>query len=174
MLRRTAAQWCRFNYGRTFGEWCYRDIVPRVFAEELIGDGDPDHLVEYKIFCFAGEPRFIKVIRGMKGTPRSYYADLDGRDLGISDGQAPLPRAERTLPEDVPEMIALSRLLAADFDLIRVDLYHTGHRIYVGELTNYPQAGIIPFHPPGTDRALGRYWHRRDMPYLPFGPGPAD
>jgi hypothetical protein len=167
-LRELAAGWFEINYGRTYGEWCYRDIKPRVFAEEMIGDGNADHLVDYKIFCFSGQPRFLKIIKGMKGAAKSYYADLQCRDLHISDGQQPLEAEYQQAPRNFDLMLELAARISSGFDMVRVDMYNLNGCIYVGELTNYPQAGIIPFRPTGADAELGRYWDRSTMKYLPF------
>jgi hypothetical protein len=167
-LRRTVAPWFRFNYGRSFGEWCYRDIEPMVFAEEMLGNGDPDALVDYKVFCFQGQPRFLKVIRGMQGATRSFYADLAYRDLQIRDGQPPLEARFQTPPPNFGAMLELAQRIASEFEMIRVDMYNVDGRIYVGELTNYPQAGIARFHPADADGRLGAYWDRAGMSYLPL------
>jgi hypothetical protein len=167
-IRKLAATWFAINYGRTYGEWCYRDIEPRVFAEEMIGDGNADDLVDYKIFCFSGQPRFLKIIKGMKGATRSYYADLKCRDMYISDGQPSLEADLQRPPTNFDLMLSLARSVSAGFDMLRVDMYNVNGRIYVGELTNYPQAGIIPFRPAQADAELGRYWDRATMKYLPF------
>ena len=45
-LRELATTWCKLDHGRNHGESCYRDIGSRVFAEESIGNGDPDDLFE--------------------------------------------------------------------------------------------------------------------------------
>lgn len=169
-LRAAVARWLAFDYGRVHGEWCYRGISPRAFAEELLGDGDADALVDYKFFCFAGEPRFIKVIKGMKGATRSFYADLAFEDLHVRDGQRPLEAAEQRMPPRFDEMLALARRLADGFEMIRVDLFNIEGRIVVGELTNYPQAAAARLRPDGMDLMLGRHWNRATMRYLPFAP----
>jgi hypothetical protein len=171
-LRELAATWCKLNYGRTYGEWCYRDIKPRVFAEELIGNGDPNELIEYEIFCFSGQPRFIRIIKGVKGTTKkSYYANLQCKDLHISDGE-PSPLETETEYQQAPPnfelMLDLAGRISSDFDMVRVDMHNLNGTIYVGELTNYHTGGIIPFRPKGADMELGRNWERSTMKYLPF------
>lgn len=167
-LRKLAAEWLKVNYGRKYGEWCYRDIKPVVLAEELLGGGDPDKLIDYKVFCFSGQPRFLKIIKGMKGRTKSYYANLQCEDLDISDGQERLEIAYHQAPPNFDLMLELARRLSLDFDMVRVDMYNLNGNIYVGELTNYPQAGGARFYPEGADVELGRFWDRSTMSYLPF------
>lgn len=71
------------------------------------------------------------------------------------------------MPPNFGDMLDIARRLAADFEVVRVDMYNVDGRIYVGELTNYPQAGIAPFEPTGTDPQL-RYRDRSKMTYLPL------
>jgi hypothetical protein len=165
-LRRLVRGWLESNYGATRGEWCYRGIQPRAFAEEMLGDGDAEALVDYKLFCFEGVPRFIKIIKGMKGTTRSLHATLDFADMRISDGQLPL--TAQTAPPGFDEMLRVASELSAGFDMLRVDMFNVDGRIYVGELTNYPQAGIGQYRPQRADGLLGEFWDRRSMRYLPL------
>jgi hypothetical protein len=52
----------------------------------------------------------------------------------------------------------LAERLAAGFDFIRVDLFNLPTGIVVGELTNYPAAGLLVFDRPEWDRTLGDLW----------------
>jgi len=170
-VRELAMTWCKLNYGRTYGEWCYRDIEPLVFAEELIGNGNPDDLFEYEISCFLGQPRFLRVIKGVKGNKKCYYANLQCQDLHILDGETPSLATEtgyQQAPTNFELMLDLAGRISSDFDMVRVDIYNLNGTIYIGELTNYHHGGIIPFHPKGADMDLGRYWERSTMTYLPF------
>jgi len=58
-------------------------------------------------------------------------------------------------PEIWPTMIELAERLAAPFDLLRVDFYWVGGKLYFGELTLHPGGGWARFTPPEYDRILG-------------------
>lgn len=166
-IKAAAARWLKENYGSNYGEWCYSNIKPKLFAEEMIGSDDHDELIDYKIFCFSGEPRFLKIIKGMKGDTKSYYADLNFKKLPISDGQKSLEVELQTAPANSSKMFELARKLSVGFDMIRIDMYNIDGRIYIGELTNYPQAGAVKISPKQGDIDLGRFWTRESMSYLP-------
>ena len=51
--------------------------------------------------------------------------------------------------------------LGRGLDFVRVDLYDTGDRVLVGELTPYPAAGDERFEPQSLDAWLGRMWPSR-------------
>jgi hypothetical protein len=167
-LRELAATWCKIDYGRTHGEWCYRGIKPRLYAEELVGTEDPDALMDYKFYCFAGQPRFLNILRGGKGKTRSYYANLECKDLQISDGRPALETEYQRAPPNFELMLDFASRISSDFDMVRIDMYNLNGTVYVGELTNYPRAGMAVYGPKGADLELGRYWERSSMTYLPF------
>jgi hypothetical protein len=56
-------------------------------------------------------------------------------------------------------MIASARELGRGWDFIRADFYDTGERLYFGELTPCPGAGLDRFRPKEFDRYLGERWN---------------
>ena len=48
------------NY-RGLREWVYRDIKPRIIAEEMLEDETGHELQDYKFWCFNGTPRLMYV-----------------------------------------------------------------------------------------------------------------
>ena len=41
-------------------------------------------------------------------------------------------------------MLEISKILSADFDFVRVDLYDINGKVYFGELTFSPASGVLP------------------------------
>jgi hypothetical protein len=166
-LRKTCAQWLGVNFGDATSEWAYKAIRPRVFAEEWIGPSNVDDIVDYKIFCFDGEPKALKVLVGLGSGLRGTYYDFDFNNIGRNAGQDPAPEPV-VKPPNFHQMLDLSRALSRGLDFVRVDMYNVDGRIYVGELTNYPLSGVVPFVPYSLDEQLGAYWKRSSMTYLPL------
>jgi hypothetical protein len=54
--------------------------------------------------------------------------------------------------------LALSKTLASDFDYVRVDWYIDGDRIYFGELTFTPGAGLVTGLDRGLNQMMGDMW----------------
>jgi hypothetical protein len=52
----------------------------------------------------------------------------------------------------------IARILSAGFPFIRVDLYSVKGRIYFGELTFYPDNGLVPFSPDSYNRFFGDFF----------------
>ena len=51
-------------------------------------------------------------------------------------------------------MIEIAKILSADFDFVRVDLYEHNDKVYFGELTFSPWGGIMYSY---TDDAIKEY-----------------
>lgn len=148
---------CRPSKSRTDGrEWAYYGLQPQIVAEELlINETDPQAGIDdYKILCYAGEPRFIIVDSKRFTNHKRNFFDSQWHDLHISSDKEqdtkPIPK-----PANLEEMLAIARRLAAGFPHVRVDLYSCHNQIYFGELTFYPWSGYVVFEPDQADYLLG-------------------
>lgn len=162
-LEALARAWLSRNYGVERGEWAYRDIRPRVLFEELLESGGRPPS-DYRIYCFAGEPRFVRVTRDFGAHPTGTFYDTDFRPLPVTlvgSIHRPSPSGVGPPPPNFDRMLDIARALADDVDFVRVDLYNLDGRVIFGELTNYPQAGTRTFDPPAWDLTFGSYWPRR-------------
>jgi hypothetical protein len=56
------------------------------------------------------------------------------------------------------EMIMIASRLSSAFDFVRVDLYNVRGKIYFGELTFTPVAGLLKLKPESWDAILGERW----------------
>jgi hypothetical protein len=167
VIARVCRKWLMTNYGRLNAEWAYQSIHPRIFAEEYL-KSDGIGLLEYKIFCFDGEPRFLKVIIRRPSGVKSRFFDLDWNTFDVTEASPNFPRDLISRPENLGEMLEVARLLSAGFDFLRVDLYNVDKKIVFGELTNYHNAGLCRFSPLEYNYIFGSYWDRHSMLYLPI------
>jgi hypothetical protein len=165
-LRNACRGWLACNFGEQQSEWAYKAIPPRILAEEWIGPPRREEVTDYKFFCFDGEPRIFKIAGWGRQGRRGMHYDLDLNELGITAGEERLS-GPAVRPLNFDKMLALSRTLSSGLDFLRVDMYNVDGRIYIGELTNYPQAGILPYIPYSLDE-LGGCWKLESMTYLPF------
>lgn len=146
----------QFNLYLYTREWGYKNIEPKIICEEYIADNgrSPD---DYKIFCFNGEPRIIKV-----DSDRFNYHKINFFDLGwnvLPFGLKDYPRSKENIekPNNLSKMIEYSRILSKDFLFVRVDFYNIKNRIYFGELTFTPGNGMHAYDPEEYDVILGSY-----------------
>ena len=155
----------KLNYYWMYGEWAYRDVRPRVFAEEyLAGEGGsaPD---DYRFFVFDGKCELVLVVAGDPTGSRTgsfFRPDWTGLDAVPIHLRRASSRPER--PRELPEMLQIANRIGRDCDFLRVDLILSGGRILVGELTNYPNAGRVGYRPADFDRWLGDFWTGAEGP----------
>lgn len=152
-----------FGIGR---EYQYKNIVPRIICEQYIADGDFVPM-DYKIYCFNGEPDAILVCKdrfsnGSHGA-RYFFFDQDWNFLRYNKDEENAVAPEIEKPKHLDQMLELARKLSADFVFARIDLYNIRGKIYFGEITLSPNSGFdadISFE---TDKYFGEklqipYW----------------
>lgn len=138
-------------------EWAYKNVKPRIIAEEFMVDDSGIGLKDYKFFCFNGEMKsmFIATDRGVEGTDVKFdFFDKEFNHLPFRHGHE---NAEITpkKPKGYEEMIAISEKLSEGLRHVRVDLYNINGKIYFGELTFYHHCGFVPFDPEEWDYTFG-------------------
>lgn len=151
------------NYFWTGREWPYKNVKPRIIAEEYLSFLGTNDLVEFKIFCFNGEPKLILVCKGEghgAGRTNDFY-DLDFNHIPVRVTN-PNAKEKCEKPEEYEELLTLSRALAKDTYQLRVDFYILDHKIYFGELTFFHDSGYCQFNPKEWDKRFG------DMIELPI------
>ena len=147
------------NYYKYNKEYPYKDLSPRIIAEEYMEDESGYELKDYKFFCFDGEPKYLFVAtdRQKKGEDTKFdFFDLDWNHLPITNGHPnnPLPIDK---PQNFNEMIEIARKLSVGKTHVRVDLYKIRGKIYFGELTFFHWSGMVAYNPREWDYKFGEY-----------------
>jgi hypothetical protein len=151
-----ARRWMAYRYWRKNGEWCYRDVRPRLIIEEFLDAGSGTIPPDWKWLCFGGRAELVQVFFDrFQNQTRSFF-DPAGTRVDLSRYYPAGPPIE--LPASFAAMRTVAERLAQGFDFVRVDLYSLGDRIVVGEMTHYPTAGNKRFEPPEWDLKLGALW----------------
>ena len=141
-----------FWYGR---EWVYKEVKPRIIAEEYLKDRSNLYLPVYKFFCFNGEPKIIQSIQNDKQENESIdYFDINWNLLKIKQ-RFPNSETPFSKPDRLNEMLEIAKKLSKGIAFLRVDLYIINNKIYFSENTFYPDAGYSIFEPEDWDKKLG-------------------
>jgi hypothetical protein len=141
-VKRTLKTYLKSNYYNKYKELIYRDIKPRILAEHYLDQTDSENILDYKFFCIHGEPNYIWVKTFDDGKYRNCYYDLNWNKVeGDINTKSYLYKAIPK-PENLDELIDIAKKLSEDFIFIRVDLYSISGKIYFGELTFFPWAGL--------------------------------
>jgi TupA-like ATPgrasp len=151
-----ARRWLAYRYWRKNGEWGYRGITPRLIVEEFLDAGDGAVPPDWKWLCFGGRAALVQVFfNRFTDETRSFY-DPEGTPVDLSRYYPAGPPI--AVPANFGAMRSAAERLATGLDFVRVDLYSLGHRVVVGEMTHYPNAGNKGFEPPEWDVRLGALW----------------
>lgn len=144
------------NYYWTGSETPYKYVTPKVFAEPLIKCSTEEGLMDYKFFCFNGEPKLFKIDFDRFTDHRANYYDVDGNLLPFGEISFP-PMYEKRLqlPENLQEMLDVARSLSRGLPFARVDLYNIEGIIIFGEITLFPASGFGRFTDDHWDLRLG-------------------
>lgn len=135
-------KWMKEKYGRVNGQTHYTRIHPKIVAEKLLLNTEDfsKSLVDYKIWCFNGEPEFILVVYdriiGGQYLCSSYspkWEDISKEVLNKKSKHY-FGRLIKK-PENLDKMLEIAKILSADFKEVRVDLYNIKGNIIFGELT---------------------------------------
>lgn len=147
---------------RNLREWPYKNVTKRIIAEQFVSSNDNDEsadLIDYKFFCFNGEPKYCQVIRDRKTNETIDFYDMNwhhmdfvGLNPSVNNGLTPVPR-----PTKIEEMISICRKLSKGIPFLRVDLYHIDNKVLFGELTFFPASGFGRFNPEDWNEKLGAH-----------------
>ena len=129
-------EWLNINYGLKTLEYQYINIQRKIFAEK--------YLIDYKVYCFNGEPKFIRVQQNLPDniTKVNNYYNLDWTlneiETGLGSRYVRRPDIIFEKPKNLDLMIEYAKKLSAEFIFVRVDLYELNETIYLGEMTFSP------------------------------------
>ena len=140
-------------------EWPYKNVKPRIIAEQYMSDGFGKGMRDYKIFCFNGKARllFIASDRNEESCETKFdFYDMDFRHLPFTNGH-PNASEPQQRPAQLQQMQALAEKLSAGIPHVRVDLYLVHGKIYFGEMTFFHWSGMVPFDPPEWDEIIGSW-----------------
>ena len=146
------------NYYNLRKEYPYKDVKPRIIAEQYMEDESGYELKDYKYFCFDGEPKalFVATDRGKKDEDTKFdFYDIEFNHLPFLNGH-PNAKIAPVRPENYDEMIEVARKLSQGMCHVRVDLYNVKGKIYFGELTFFHWSGMTPFEPIEWDYKMGQ------------------
>lgn len=155
--RRKIEKSLHFQYYYLGREWPYKNVKPRIIAEEYMEDSEVKELRDYKFFCFDGKFKilFIATDRQKQGDDTKFdFFDEKFTHLPFTNGHpnAIIPPKK---PECFDEMVRLAEKLSEGIPQVRIDFYEVDGKVFFGEMTFFHWSGMVPFNPPEWDRKLG-------------------
>ena len=158
-VRRELGSMLKNNYYLMGRETPYKDVPRRIIAEEYLEDCTSGELKDYKVHNFNGEPKLILLCqdRFSEGGLTEDFYTADWEHLDVQRPDHPNSRVPDARPEELDELIRLSRILSKDIPFLRTDFYIINHKVYVGELTFFPSSGFARFVPDEWDYTFGEW-----------------
>lgn len=156
--KRIISESLKRNYYYVCREPQYKNIKPRIIAEEYIQSTTDEDLNDYKMICFNGEfdcamicegrhsdrgVRFYHFDKDWNFLPYVYYDDLDNTNF------------DDFRPKNYEEMIRITNILCKGFPHIRIDLYNVDGKIYFGEFTFFQSGGFDDDYTEEAKNVLG-------------------
>ena len=157
-VRRELRKGLRENYYLHGREWVYKDVKPRILAEQYLVDESGMELKDYKIMCFSGAAKCAFVCSDRFNSDGLRVTFFD-RAWNIMPFERHYPRRTKPLrkPENYDKMLQFAEKLSSNIPFLRVDFYEIKGKLYFGELTFFPGSGIEEFTPEAWDSELGSW-----------------
>lgn len=153
VMKAVLDQLLKTNYYYSSFEWNYKNIVPRIFAEEFL---DTSELQEYKLYMNDGKLLAFHITSNRQTDERNDYFDSDFQPMNVWADVPPsdvLPKP----PDSMSRMIEIAQKISTGFPILRVDFYISKGKIFFGEATFFHMGGYLEFkYPENLDEILGK------------------
>lgn len=159
------------NYYKQWREWPYKNVSPKIIAEQYIDVtqntplkcGDimsveelqcEQGLLDYKFMCFSGRVQAlfldIGVVKGSSKHAENYYRNVYDREfnlLPVKETRENYPLKIK-MPDNFNQMVEIAEKLSSGLPHVRIDLYSIKGRIFFGEFTFFHGSGLSNFFVP--------------------------
>lgn len=150
-------KWLKQKFLPCYGEWFYGKAKPRIVVEKYLENETDEQLNDYKVLCFNGKAKIIKIDTDRFKDHKSYLYDLEWNKFkGIGWG-CPTSDKEINKPENLECLIKYAERLSKPFTFARIDFYIVNGKIIFGEITFIPGAGFDKFPTYEFDLMLGNF-----------------
>lgn len=150
------------NYYIHAREWPYKNVVPRIIAEQYLSELSSEDLIDYKFFCFDGNVAYCQVIKDRNTSETIDFFDMKWSHQDFI-GLNPLVKNHSKYlipkPLNFEKMVEYANVLSKGIPFVRVDFYNIDGKIYFGELTFFPANGMGEFSPKEWNIKFGDLIH---------------
>ena len=141
-VKRKLKQWRGSKCWLGYAEMQYKNSSKKIICERLLmDDSQKNGLVDYKVYCFHGQPRAILVMHDREVGVKTEFFSEKWEKLENTKKYA-LPEKGSIKPGCLEEMLEVSRKLSNPFPFVRCDFYIVNDKLYFGEMTFTPAGGL--------------------------------
>lgn len=151
---RICMEWIKEDYSLRWNEWAYHEVKSLILVEKLLRCSDGNLPSDFRVCMFGGKCRMIYVTTPWQATFNYYDEEWKPMNV-IRPGHGVGEIIKK--PKNFNKMIEFAEKLSKGWDFMRPDFYIIDDKIYFGELTHYPGAGLGKL-PRELDFRMGEYW----------------
>ena len=136
------------KFGYELAEWHYLNIQPVILCEKLLEPNNGD-LIDYKVWCFDGNPTYIMTCSERDIDSHKAYLNLFDTNWTRLDKYITHKYKNTkyiSKPKNLSKMLSYAKTLSKPFPQVRVDFYEINDKIYFGELTFTSRAGMMDYY----------------------------
>lgn len=161
-LQAITKKWLGTDYGRDKGEWAYAKVPRRLFLERRLFHPAGEKLVDVSVRCSNGRAILASATTDNKTARKRFgYFRLDGQRCWEFEAKDPenekLP-LDFMMPASFPLAVEYAKRLSVGVDYARYDFLCVGDKIYPGEITVFPGAGLTHADDDGIDAVIVDGW----------------
>ena len=124
-------------------EMQYQDIKPKIIIEPLLRENINFPPTEIEIYCFNGQPKiFQKIIYEDFPKVSVYDENFNFVNFKFKEHYVSV---QEPIDDNIKKAVELSKILAEQFKLVRVDWLLYKDHLYFNEMTFTPFSGFILF-----------------------------
>ena len=146
-VRNQLKKWQKQPFGLATAEPHYSHMQSRIICERFFVTAETGTLHDYRVHCLNGVPVYVAATRQKQaGQPYrtlrfDFKKDLIALPGETDEGQGLMDM----LPSDemLAELHAYAKILSAGIKLVRIDFYIVDGKVYLGEMTFTPGAGLL-------------------------------
>jgi hypothetical protein len=170
-LKARTDRWLASVHGRHFYEWASLRPNPRLLVEEAIKPPGAGLLWEFEVRIASGRFVLGSMVRCNKRADLwRVYLDREGCPLSDTKvlaafGPTPFPSGLDYLPR-YREAVRVAERVGGELDYARIDFLWDGERLFSGEITIYPSAGLSPLASQEMDDCIMGGWRLSESGFL--------
>lgn len=146
--------WKNINYYSIGKEYQYKNIVPKIFCEKYLENSIKNPMVDYKVFCFGGTPKYIQVDLDRFSNHKRNFFDTEWNLIPFTT-LYPAGDGNTKKPKQLKLILEIAKILSNGHPFSRIDLYINSGKVFFGEITFHHGGGFEPFFPSKYDYILG-------------------
>jgi len=145
-IRAQLKKWQKKQFGLATAEPHYSRMQSRIICERFLVDSVSGTLNDYRVHCLRGVPVYIAATRQRQSGPyRTLRFDFEKTVInlpGETDQDQEL--MEMILGDEMLAKLHIyAKILSEGIKLVRIDFYIVDNRVYLGEMTFTPGAGLL-------------------------------